>query len=89
VLSLAFDVENERMICLLVVKLRVISFASTAAIEAVEADVQTSWVIDAVEALCAVLAVDALCGCGCAELYAKVLGKIRVGAVVRKSYRLL
>lgn len=67
-LSLAFDVENERMMCLLVVELRVISFASTAAVEAVETDVQASWVVDAVKALCAILAVDTLCGCWCAEL---------------------
>jgi len=77
------------MMCLLVMELRVISFASTATIEAVEADVQAGWVIDAVEALCAVLTVDALCSCWCAELYAKVSEEIRVGAVVRMSYRLL
>ena len=65
-----------------------VSFACTTAIEAIEADVQTSWVVDAVKALCAVLTIDALSGCGCAELYAKVLGEVRVGIVERKSYRL-
>jgi len=88
VLPLAFDIEYEGMLCLLVVKLRVIPFASTAAVEAVEADTQASWVVNAVEALCAVLTIDALSGCGCAELYAKVLGEVRVGIVERKSYRL-
>jgi len=73
VLSLAFDVEYERMLCLLVVKLRVIAFAGTAAVEAVEADIQARWVIDAIEALCAVLTIDALCGCRCAEFCAEVL----------------
>jgi len=73
VLSLAFDVEYERMLCLLVVKLRVIAFAGTAAVEAVEADIQARWVIDAVEALCAILTIDALCGCRCAEFCAEVL----------------
>jgi len=68
VLSLAFDVENERMMCLLIVQLRVLPLASTAAIEAIEADIQTSWIIDAVEALCAILAIDVLSGCRCAEL---------------------
>jgi hypothetical protein len=79
VLSLALNVENERMMCLLVVELRVIPFACTAAIEAIEADVQASWVVDAVEALCAVLAVDALCGCGCAEFCAERSGKCSGG----------
>ena len=87
VFSLAFYVEYERMLCLLVVKPRVIPFASTAAIEAVEADVQTIWVIDTVEALCAVLTVDTLGGCGCAELYMRLLvgelGECSLG----KSYR--
>jgi len=63
------------MLCLLVVKLRMIPFACTAAVEAVETDVQASWVIDAVEALCTILAVDALCGCWYAELCAEVLGQ--------------
>ena len=59
-LSLALDVEDERVVVCLVVKLRVIAFAGAAAIKAVKTDVQTARVVDAVEASCAVFAVDAL-----------------------------
>jgi len=75
------------MLCLLVVKLGVILLPGTAAVKAVKTDIQASWVIDAVEALCAVLTVDTLGGCGCAELYMRLLvgelGECSLG----KSYR--
>lgn len=42
------------------VELGVVTFSSTAAVETEETDIKAGGVIDAVEALCAVFAIDAL-----------------------------
>jgi hypothetical protein len=46
----------------------VISFASAASVEAIQANIEPGWIVDGVEALCAVLAVHRLIGAWSSEL---------------------
>ena len=57
-LSFALNVKGERVVLGLVVEAGMVSFAVAASVEAVEADVEAVGLVDVIEALCTVFAVD-------------------------------